>query len=68
MTSSKSLDKLFRHRHLDREITILCVRWYVSYKPSYRDLVEINIGQTQGDPHCSRRLISAEICLGARAA
>jgi hypothetical protein len=30
-----------QYRHFDRQIIILCVRWYVSYKLSYRDLVEI---------------------------
>jgi len=29
MTSSSTLDKLFKYRHFDREIIILCVRWYV---------------------------------------
>ena len=29
---------LFRRRHFDREIIILCVRWYITYKLSYRDL------------------------------
>src|ERR1051325_8285218 len=29
---------LFRGRHFDSAIIILCVRWYVAYKLSYRDL------------------------------
>ncbi len=41
MPSSSSLNTLFKYRHFDREIIILCVRWYVSYKLSYRDLVEM---------------------------
>lgn len=41
MTFLSSLDGLFKYRHFDREIIILCVRWYVSYKLSYRDLVEM---------------------------
>jgi transposase-like protein len=32
---------LFKGRHFDREIVILCVRWYLSYKLSSRDLVEM---------------------------
>ena len=32
-------EELFKGRHFDREIVILCVRWYLSYKLSYRDLV-----------------------------
>ena len=30
---------MFKQRHFDDEIILLCVRWYVSYKLSYRDLV-----------------------------
>jgi transposase-like protein len=41
MTSSRHPDKLFKYRHFDRQIIVLCVRWYVSYKLSYRDLVEM---------------------------
>ena len=32
---------LFHRRHFDREIIILCVRLYITYKLSYRDLVEM---------------------------
>jgi len=41
MTSARHFDTLFEYRHFDREIIILCVRWYVSYKLSYRALVEM---------------------------
>jgi len=41
MMSSSHLDKLFKYRHFDREIIILCVRWHVGYKLTYRDLVEM---------------------------
>ena len=34
-------DYLFKRRHFDRLIITLCVRWYVRYKLSYRDLVEM---------------------------
>ncbi len=34
-------DHLFKRRHFDRLVIILCVRWYVRYKLSYRDLVEM---------------------------
>ena len=33
-----SMEELFKGRHFDQEIVILCVRWYLSYKLSYRDL------------------------------
>ncbi|WP_429334559.1 IS6 family transposase [Paraburkholderia sp. 35.1] len=37
----KSLDELFAGRHFDRDVIILCVRWYLRYKLSLRDLVEM---------------------------
>jgi len=33
--------ELFKGRHFNHEIITLCVRWYVTYKLSYRDLVEM---------------------------
>jgi transposase-like protein len=30
---------LFKGRHSDQEIVVLCVRWYLGYKLSYRDPV-----------------------------
>ena len=41
MSELKSIDELFRGRHFDREVIILCVRWYLRYKLSFRDLVEM---------------------------
>ncbi|WP_408366376.1 IS6 family transposase [Paraburkholderia sp. RL18-103-BIB-C] len=37
----KSLEELFAGRHFDRDVIILCVRWYLRYKLSLRDLVEM---------------------------
>ena len=33
--------ELFKGRHFDREVIVLCVRWYLFYKLSSRDLVEM---------------------------
>jgi len=33
------IEELFKGRHFDPEIVVLCVRWYLSCKWSYRDLV-----------------------------
>jgi transposase-like protein len=41
MTAPRNPDPLFRRRHFEQELIILCVRWYISYKLSYRDLAEI---------------------------
>ena len=35
------MEDLFNGRHFDREIVVLCVRWYLSYKLSFRDLVAL---------------------------
>ncbi len=35
------LEDLFRGRHFEREVIILCVRWYLRFKLSFRDLVEM---------------------------
>lgn len=36
-----STEELFGDRHFDAEIVVLCVRWYLSFKLSDRDLVSI---------------------------
>ena len=41
MRSHASTSDLFKGRHFEQEIIILCVRWYLRYKLSYRDLVEM---------------------------
>ncbi|MFM0069387.1 IS6 family transposase, partial [Paraburkholderia aspalathi] len=35
------MEELFAGRHFDREVIILCVRWYLRYKLSLRDLLEM---------------------------
>src|ERR1700682_6076915 len=41
MGKLKSVDELFAGRHFDREVIILYVRWYLRFKLSLRDLVEM---------------------------
>ena len=36
-----NLEGLFEGRHFDREIIVLCVRWYLRFKLSLRDLAEM---------------------------
>jgi transposase-like protein len=40
-TGMLSIDELFKGRHFDQEIIIICVRWYLRFKLSFRDLVEM---------------------------
>src|SRR6202049_1446640 len=35
------VEELFKGRHFTQEIGVICVRWYLSYKLSYRDLVSM---------------------------
>ena len=39
MTEPTSAQELFKGRHFDQEIIVLCVRWYLTFKLSSRDLV-----------------------------
>jgi transposase-like protein len=41
MSEMVDIDRLFNGRHFDREVIVLCVLWYLRYKLSLRDLVEI---------------------------
>ena len=41
MAGFLGVDELFKGRHFDREVIVLCVRWYLRFKLSYRDLVEM---------------------------
>src|ERR1700694_6179446 len=41
MGKPKTVEELFKGRHFDREVVILCVRWYLRFKLSLRDLVEM---------------------------
>jgi transposase-like protein len=34
-----AVEELFKGRQFDREIVVLCVRWYLSFKLNFRDLV-----------------------------
>ena len=45
MAGFPGLDELFEGRHFDREIIVLCVRWYLRFKLSFRDLVEMVLVQ-----------------------
>ena len=41
MGKLKSMDELFKGRHFEREVIVLCVRWYLRFKLNLRDLVEM---------------------------
>ena len=39
VTKPLARDQIYLKRQFDAEIIVLCVRWYITYKLSYRDLV-----------------------------
>ena len=39
MTKRQDRDSIYVKRQFDTEIIVLCVRWYITYRLSYRDLV-----------------------------
>ena len=41
MTKPIARDAIYRKRAFDADIIELCVRWYITYRLSYRDLVEM---------------------------
>jgi hypothetical protein len=41
MTELVSAQDLFKGRHFDQEIIVLCVRWHLTFKLSSRDLVQM---------------------------
>ena len=41
MSRFVSVEELVAGRHFDKEVVVLCVRWYLSFKLSYRDLVSM---------------------------
>ena len=43
MTERTSAQELFKGRHFDQEIIVLCVRWYLTFKLSSRDLVQMMV-------------------------
>ena len=41
MTKPSECDAIYLERHFNAEIIVLCVRWYIAYKWSYRDLAAV---------------------------
>ncbi len=41
VTKPIARDPIYRRRVFDAEIIELCIRWYITYRLSYRDLVAI---------------------------
>ena len=67
-TRMLSMDELFKGRHFDREIIILCVRWYLRFKLSFRDLVEMMAERGISLAHTTIMRWIPALCSGIRKA
>ena len=52
-----SVEELFEGRHFDREVIILCVRWYLRFKLSFGDLVEMMAERSLSLAHTTMRWV-----------
>jgi transposase-like protein len=68
MSKLSSIEELFPGRHFDREVIILCVRWYLRYKLSFRDLVEMMAERVLSLAHTTIMRWVSEVCLRIRQA
>ena len=66
MTAPRNQDPLFQRRHFEQELIILCVRWYISYKLSYRDLTEMMAERGVAVAHTDVATVDAALCARIR--
>lgn len=59
MTPPKDRDPIYRQRKFDAEVIELCVRWYITYRLSYRDLVAMMAERGISVSHTTRSRSSA---------
>jgi predicted AAA+ superfamily ATPase len=57
MTQAKARDRVYRGRRFEGEIIELCVRWYITYRLSYRDLVDLIHGPRQ----CGKTTLALQV-------
>jgi hypothetical protein len=68
-TGAPNMGEVFKGRHFDHEIIVLCVRWFPLYRLSFQDLVEMMAIMTRDDAvaDCRRSLIARARRRGVRA-
>jgi len=67
MGKPQTMEEPFGGRHFDREVIILCVRWYLCFKLSFRDLVEMVVERGLSLAHTTIMRWVAALHAGARA-
>ena len=68
MDKLEGLEELFAGRHFDREVILLCVRWYLRFKLSLRDLVEMMAERGLSLAHNHHDAMGAALHTGVREA
>jgi transposase, IS6 family len=56
----------FKWRHFQAEIILLCVRWYLRYSVSYRDLEEMTMERGLQVDHTTIYRWGKPLCSGTR--
>ena len=49
---------MFKGRHFEAEIIVVCVRWYLRFGLSFRNLEELRVERNLSTPTWSRRPLS----------
>jgi len=68
MTKPIVRDPIYRRRRFDAEIIELCVRWYITYRLSYRDLVAMMAERGISVLHTTISSMGDSLCAGIREA
>jgi transposase-like protein len=66
MRKLKIVEELFKGRHFDRDVVILCVRWYLRFKLSLRDLAEMMAERGPVDGAYDDHALGAALRTGVR--
>jgi spermidine synthase len=68
MTKPIVRDPIYRRRRFDAEIIELCVRWYITYRLSYRDLVAMMAERGIVVSHTNDSSLGDSLCARVREA
>ena len=60
MSRALRRDPIYRHRRFSSEIIETCVRWYITYRLSYRDLSEMMAERAPGAAQAPCLVLSSE--------
>src|SRR5271170_642010 len=62
MSQAKTRDRIYRRRRFEGKIIELCVRWYITYRLSYRDLVAMMAERGLSLSHTTIPTVGYSLC------